>query len=909
MTEEPSKTPEVTAPQFDPQDTASIEDFFRKTAVRPMSLANLAGALGLGDGEQPALQKALTRLVEDGRLIETRDKRFGLPEKMNLVVGTLSCNDKGYGFVVPRDPSQRDLYIPRRKLGDAMHGDLVVARREDRRGSRVEGRIIRLLSRARTQVVGVYEKGAHIGYVVPLDRRMLHQVFIPEAEANGAVAGQVVAAEITNFPGGKGRRNPEGRVVEVLGERDDPRIDVEVIIREHGLPHEFPAEVVAEAEKISTEVQEEDLAGRTDFRDLPVVTIDGENAQDFDDAVRVAWLPSGNFELAVHIADVAAYVAPGSAIDREAQRRATSVYFPDRVVPMLPERLSNEICSLKPGVDRLVHTVVMEINPEGRTVNYEFHDGVLRSAERMTYKSVAALLEGSDDDLAEQHAEHIDHIRLMAELAAALRGYRARRGSIDFDLPVPELLINLRGEVEDVLRSERNDAHRIIEEFMIRANEVVASHLTWEDVATLYRVHDGPDAEKVEGFREFVTGLGLHLGGGARPRSRDFQRLVEQLEGQPGSRVIVYMMLRTMKQARYQPENVGHFGLASERYTHFTSPIRRYPDLVAHRILRFDRGSETGPALDFEALEGDLVRIGAESSERERNAEEAERRYVDWKSVQFMADKVGDSFEAYVTGVHSYGMFVELEPYFVEGLVHVSSLEDDYYHYDERQHRLEGKSSGRVFALGNRVRVQLVRADQGRRRLDFALEEGPLEPAIVTRAPAAEEPAQEPAPARRRRRRRRKRTGAAAAAGEPVPALEPQIAESAAGASAEPAVEATAAPDAAAETGRRRRRRRRAGRRAVREDGGARGRKSQKAIEPEAKDSRKSATAGRRKQDAKAAPERRKKRRGTGKTRSRNARSADSSSRAVRSKRASDAEKPKKEEAATPRVNPYLTDL
>ncbi len=761
MTEEKSNTAPSATPSFNPSDSDSLVAFLEK-APGPVDLDTLATGLGAADEQRDALKSSLTALAGKGAIIETRDGRFGSPTRMNLVVGRLTCHEKGFGFVIPGDPSQEDLYIPRRKLGNALHGDRVVARRESTRRHKTEGRIIRVLERARTQVVGRFEPGKSFGYVAPLDTRIGYEVYVAPGDAGDAKPGQLVTAEITSYPGGKGRRNPEGKIVEVLGELDDPRLDVEVIIREFGLPHEFPAEVLAEADNIATEVTEDDLEGREDFRELPIVTIDGENAKDFDDAVHVEKLPNGNYKLAVHIADVSAYVPVGSAIDKEAQLRATSVYFPDRVVPMLPEKLSNEICSLRPGVDRLVQSVVMEIDKHGRTVNFEFFDGVIRSAERMTYKAVAAILDGADEELAKKYADHVDHFKLMSELCDVLRKYRGKRGSIDFDLPEPEMRINMVGEVEDIFRSERNQAHRLIEEFMIRCNEVVASHTVWEEVASLYRVHEGPDPEKVKQFREFIGGLGLHLGGGRKTSSADFQRLVEHLEGQPGERTIIYLMLRSMKQARYSPDNIGHFGLASPRYSHFTSPIRRYPDLIVHRLVKADRDAVTQEEFDTAALAGRLAALATDCSERERTAEEAERRYVDWKKVQFMADKQGDSFEAFITGVHAYGFFVELESFFVEGLVHVSSLDDDYYRFDERKHTLKGETSGRTLTLGNRVKVQLARVDKDRRRLEFHLEEGPLEVAIkpLPKEAAAEEKDEE-STGRRRTRRRRGRKPAA----------------------------------------------------------------------------------------------------------------------------------------------------
>jgi len=707
-----------------------IVRFMRETAPRPLSESSLAKELNVAAEERGALKATLESLLAEGRLVRTRDDRYGVPEKMNLVVGDLSCHADGYGFVIPRgDPDQQDLFVSGKKLGDAMHGDLVVARKEHvRQSGKIEGKVIRVLERARTQVVGTFERSRNFGFVIPLDERMVYDVYIAEEQMNGAEKGKVVCAEITDYP--EGSRNPEGRIVEVLGDPEDPKIDVDIILREHELPHTFPDDVLAESEKIPTQVTGDDLEGREDFRELAVVTIDGESAQDFDDAIYVEKLPSGNFRLSVHIADVAAYVPVDSAIDREARRRATSVYFPDRVIPMLPERLSNETCSLKPGVDRLVQSVVIEIDREGKTVNYEFHDGVIRSAARMTYSRVAGILEG-DQQLRNEYSDHVEHFRHMSELCKVLRKYRGRRGALDFDLPEPEVLIDvLSGKVEQILRAERNEAHRIIEEFMIRANEVVASHMTWENVACLYRVHAGPDPERVERFREFLAGLGLRLGGGDEPEPTHFQRLIEHLEGQPGERVVTYQMLRTMKQAVYQPENIGHFGLASKRYAHFTSPIRRYPDLLTHRLLRADRGSSAQPGFDVEALEGRLGSLGQDCSRLERNAEHAERKYIDWKRVQFMADKVGDEFDAFIISVHSFGFFVELEPYFVEGLVHVSSLDDDYYEYEEDQHRLRGRSTNRILKLGNRVKVQLAKVDRERRRLDFSLIEGPLDAQI-----------------------------------------------------------------------------------------------------------------------------------------------------------------------------------
>lgn len=704
-------------------DVRRVLSYLRDEAHGPMPLETLATALEVPEAEQARLKELLAELTGSGKVVRTRD-RYGCPEKMNLVVGELSVHPDGFGFVMPGN-NEPDVFVAGKNLASALHGDRVVARVEHRRKSgKIEGRIIRVLERARKALVGTIEIRGKVAWVAPIEARIPYDVQIPLDDINGAADGQLVHVELTEYPDGK--RSPLGRVLEVIGDPADPKLDVEVVIREYELPHEFPAEVLAQAAKIDTEVRPEQIEGRTDFRTVPIVTIDGESAKDFDDAVFVEMTPNGNYRLHVHIADVSHYVAPGSAIDEEARRRGTSTYFPDRVVPMLPEKISNEVCSLMPGVDRLVQSAIIEIDRDGRTVNYDFHDGVIRSAARMTYREVAGVLDG-DETLVEKYADRQHQFERMRDLAEILMEYRQQRGSIDFDLPEPELVIDLRGAVEDVIKAERNIAHRIIEEFMIRANEIVASHLTWEGMPSLYRVHDGPDADRIERFREFISGVGHNLGGGSSPKPRHFMELIQQLDGRPEERVISTLMLRTMKQARYQRGNEGHFGLASEMYTHFTSPIRRYPDLIIHRLLRAERGSEAMPPLDVDALVDQLDSIGAACSFLERRAESAEREYVSWKKVQFMKDKLGEQFEGHITGVKSFGFFVQVEPFFIEGLVPVSALTDDYYRYDEARHRLVGEHTKRTFTLGDRVKISVARVDLERRRVDFALEEGPLE--------------------------------------------------------------------------------------------------------------------------------------------------------------------------------------
>jgi ribonuclease R len=765
-----------------------------------MSLEALVATPELNGADASRLKEILDELVAAGSLVETSNGSYGCPVRMNLVVGTLRAHADGFAFITPaRGSEQADLFVPGRHSNGAMNGDRVVGRIEHkRRSGKVEGRVIRVLERARTQLVGTFKEGGAFPFVKPLDPKLGTEIMIA-GDVKGATPGQLVAVEITEYASGS--RPPAGAIREVLGDTTDDNIDIEVVIREYGLRHEFPADVLAEAAKVPTEVTEAEIEGRTDFRSMPIITIDGESAQDFDDAVHVELRPNGLYRLHVHIADVGHYVKPGSAIDREAIERATSVYFVDRVLPMLPEQLSNEICSLKPKVDRLVQTVLIDIDRDGRTVNYEFHDGVINSADRMTYSEVAGIL-AEDEKLREKYPERVRDLERMAELATILTEHRRERGSIDFDLPVPELVLNLRGETEDIVRSERNAAHRLIEEFMIRANEVVASHLVWEDIPAMFRVHEGPDPERIETLRDFLTGLGHTLGGGRRPQPRDFMELLGRLVGRPEERVVSMLLLRSMKRAQYQVDNEGHFGLASYRYTHFTSPIRRYPDLVVHRALRADRLAnevEGGTPGAPEAPAVDLAALAAACSTTERIAEQAERTYADWKKLQFMADKVGETYEGHLVTVKSFGCFVELEPFFVEGLIAVSSLTDDYYRFDEAKHELRGERTGRVLKLGDRVKITVAKVDMNRRHLDFALLEGPLE-------------VDAPPPVQRRRRRRSRggRRGGAGRAGQKK--TEQPTAEGTEGKAVEPRAASTTS-DENAEPRRRRRRGRRGGRR------------------------------------------------------------------------------------------------
>jgi ribonuclease R len=697
----------------------------RDKVDHPATPREILQRLKLPRQQRPTFKKLLAELVESGALVETRGNRFGLPDRMNLVVGKVVTHPRGFGFVVPDQPLEEvkgDVFIAGSNLNQAMHGDRVVARIERISDNRAEGRILRILERGSSTVVGRFDlDGMGLGFVVPFDRRLIMDVSIPPGEHLDAKPGDMVVVEVTRWP--TPARGPLGRVVEALGDIDEPGVDNEIIIRKYGIPDAHSEEAVEEARRIGSAVRDDDLRGRTDFRPLVTVTIDGEHARDFDDAITIEKLPHGNYWLGVHIADVAHYVREESALDGEAFERGTSVYFPDRAVHMFPSELSTGLCSLNPQVDRLVQSCLMEVDRRGTVLRYELHDGVIHSNARMTYTDVNAILTDRDPDTIARYTDLVPLFEAMHELFGILNKRRHRRGSIDFDLKQAEIVLDDEGMVEAIVAAERNVAHRIIEEFMLLANETVAQHLDDHEVPTLYRIHEEPDPLKVAEFEEFVTTLGYSLAappGAVKPRH--FQKLVEKMRGTPEEKPIAFLMLRTMQKARYDDHNLGHFGLAAESYTHFTSPIRRYPDLVVHRTLRESRhGLMTEDRKD--ELTDDLPEIARHTSERERRADDAERELVQWKKVRFMADKVGDEFDGYITGVTAFGLFIELIEHFVEGLVHVSTMADDYYRFVERAHILQGENTGRVFRLGDRVTVQVIKVDMERRQIDLGLSE------------------------------------------------------------------------------------------------------------------------------------------------------------------------------------------
>jgi ribonuclease R len=831
---------------------------------RAAGFKQLVRELGLHGDAREELDAHLQKLVAAGELVQLNSDRYALPHAApnkhdkNLAAGRLTMHRDGFGFVIPDasslSPQMKarltgDIFIPPNAIGNAMHGDRVLvdvtAVRPD---GRAEGRIVRPVVRAHPTVVGIFHYGSRHNFVKPIDSKITMDIVIPagaeypetsvpptpsvleiskKAEpqrtqrkattvdrvlGNEAalrtewddLEGVVVDVEITDWP--TPTQNPRGRVVEILGRPDDFGVDVEITIRKSHLPHHFPAASLEEAQNVSATIPPREVQHRRDFRALPIVTIDGETARDFDDAVTVRRLDNGNFELQVHIADVAQYVKPDSALDQEARLRGTSVYFPDRAVPMLPLELSTDTCSLRPHLDRLVLSCVMHIDPRGEIASYELSEGVIRSAERMTYTAVNAVLEG-DAAARERYANLVPTFELMRDLAMILNHKRQRRGSIDFDLPEPVIEFDEFGLMKSITRSERNIAHRLIEEFMLSANECVAQYLESKRVASLYRVHEKPDAKRVYDFEVIAATFGYSLGVGPLPihrvqvktdrraarntgkqvrtieipkdvhiTPRMYQKLAAKIAGKPEERILSYLMLRSLKQARYSEENLGHFALAATSYTHFTSPIRRYPDLIVHRILKdalrdsaerhegaiaigvspastakhpsgqHDDDAAPSPwskrrSLHDETRAGapaphelggpisleELHNIAEESSQSERRADDAERELMEWKKVKFMQDRVGEDFDGLITSVTKFGFFVELTDLFVEGLVPLNTLTDDFYTYHENTRQIIGQRSRKTYSLGQRIRVLVDRIDPVEKKIQFAiLEDRPV---------------------------------------------------------------------------------------------------------------------------------------------------------------------------------------
>ncbi|MDQ0254615.1 ribonuclease R [Evansella vedderi] len=692
--------------------------YMKEEADKPLSIKDLEEAMGLDDSSQfKEFVKMLNELEEEGELVRTRSNRYGLPDKMNLLRGEVIMHPKGFAFV-KTEVGQDDVYIAGAEMNGAMNQDKVLVRlHPGSSGARPEGAIIRILERGVKTTVGTYVDDKHYGFVIPDDKRIPNDIFIPKNKEGGAVDGHKVLVEITKYP--EGRMSAEGQVLEVLGHKNDPGVDILSVIYKHGLPGEFEQETLDHANSVPNEIDPSELENRRDLRDETIVTIDGADAKDLDDAVQVKKLENGNYLLGVHIADVSYYVKEGSPIDVEAAERATSCYLVDRVIPMIPHRLSNGICSLNPQVDRLTLSCNMEFTPTGERVNHEIYQSVINTTERMTYTDVRKILQEEDEEVTKRYESLIPFFKGMEELAEILRNKRMARGAIDFDFKEAKVLVDEEGTPTDVVIRERSVAERLIEEFMLAANETIAEHFHWMKVPFMYRIHEDPDEEKLQRFLEFITNFGYVVKGAANTvHPRALQELLDQVKGEPEEAVISTVMLRSMRQAKYDPENIGHFGLSADFYTHFTSPIRRYPDLIVHRLIRTYLIDGKTDDATIEKWNEKLYEIAKHSSEMERRAEDASRETDELKKVQYMLDKIGEEYDGIISGVTNFGLFVEL-PNTIEGLVHVSYLTDDYYHYDEKQYAMIGERSGNVFRIGDEIEVRVVNVNVDERIIDF----------------------------------------------------------------------------------------------------------------------------------------------------------------------------------------------
>lgn len=699
-----------------------IINYFKESGTKPLTVHELEDIFAMHDVEEfKVLVKTLNELEMDGLLIRTRKNRYSLPEKMNLIRGKIDMNRKGFAFLIPDEEGVDDVYIHASDLNSAMHQDQVIVRieKKSRRDNRAEGVVIRVLKRAMTQIVGTFEESRSFGFVIPDDSRVVNDIFISKNDTMGAITGHKVIVKITQYP--EGRKSAEGEVVEILGHKNDPGIDILSIIHKHGLKIDFPQKVLNEAAAIPEHVTEAEIEGRRDLRDEVIMTIDGADAKDLDDAIRVEKLDNGNYLLGVYIADVSHYVKEKSSIDKEAYERATSVYLVDRVIPMIPHRLSNGICSLNRGEDRLVLACEMEVDQNGTVIEHEIFEGVIKTTERMTYENVNKILVDEDEAVMKEFEALVPHFQAMEKLAEILRGKRMKRGAIDFDFKEAKVLVDDEGTATDVVIRERSVGERLIEEFMLCANETVAEHFHWLDVPFVHRIHENPDEAKLNHFFEFLAGLGYVVKGSASDiHPLELQKVLERVKGEAEEMVISKLMLRSMKQAKYDPNSVGHFGLSTDFYTHFTSPIRRYPDLIVHRLIRtyLINGNLNNKTL--KKWRDALPDMTKHASEMERVAVETERDVDDLKKAEFMLDKIGEEFTGIISSVTSFGLFVELENT-VEGLVHVSYMTDDYYHYSDRHHALIGEMTRKVYKIGQEVEVKVSHVNMDEHAVDFVL--------------------------------------------------------------------------------------------------------------------------------------------------------------------------------------------
>ena len=688
----------------------------------PLKREELALIFNIHPSEMPMFYNFLDELEEDGYIIKTKKGRVMSPNKMGLFVGKFVAHRKGYGFVESDEEFTQDLFIPKDDINGALHNDRVMAEivtpaTEDKRA---EGKVIKIIKREVTRVVGLFQENKSFGFVVPDDKKFNQDIFIPKRGFNGAKNDDKVVCEITLWP--QENRKPEGKIIEVLGKKGERGVEIDSIIRAHGLPEEFPKKVIDEANYVSSQDLEDEIARRLDLRHLEIFTIDGEDAKDLDDAISIEVLPNGNYKLGVHIADVTHYVREKSKLDKEALKRATSVYLVDKVIPMLPKQLSNGVCSLNPFEDKLTLSCIMEIDENGKVVNSEIAETVINSKARMTYTEVSDILEKDDEKLKQTFAKQVEDFKNAEKLARILMKRRERRGAIDFDFPEAKIILNREGKVVDIKCYERRISNKMIEEFMLVANETVAEHFYWLQLPFVYRIHETPSAEKMEDLNKFIATFGYHIKGDLEDvHPKEIQSLVEKIKGTKEEESISTIALRSMKQAKYSPQCIGHFGLAAKYYCHFTSPIRRYPDLFIHRVISsylkhdYNINEELRKKYGIEA-----VKYADSSSEREKIAQKVERDAEKIKKAEFMKSKIGQEYDGVISGITSFGIFVELDNT-VEGLVRFENIGDEYYIYDDERKTLKGEKSNKVYKIGDKVKIEVLSADKLTRKIDFKL--------------------------------------------------------------------------------------------------------------------------------------------------------------------------------------------
>ncbi len=693
-------------------------DLMNHKDYKPMKIKEIAMVLNIPAKERDILNQLMEDLIHEGKIVKTKRGKFSTPEQINILVGRFIAHPRGYGFVEIEN-ADNDIFIPIPFVNGALHEDKVAIKliRKVSSGKRQEGEVLHIIERGKKEIIGTYDKNKSFGFVIPDNRKFVKDIFIAKADSMGAVSGHKVVVKIQNF--GNDRRNPEGKVVEILGHINDPDTDILAIIKSFRLPTEFPKDVMKALNDIPLEVDEKSKEGRLDLRHLQTVTIDGEDAKDLDDAITIECHENGSYTLGVHIADVTHYVTEGSPLDKEALKRGTSVYLVDRVIPMLPHKLSNGICSLNAGEDRLALSCLMNINEQGNVLNHQIVESVIHVNRRLSYTIVKKILEDRDDNLLQEYKELVSMLIHMQTLAAKLRKKRKVRGSINFDFPESKIKLNEKGEPIEIMPYDRNVATKIIEEFMLLCNETIAENFYWQELPFVYRTHEEPDHEKIQNLGQFIYNFGYHMKGKGEIHPKQIQKLLIDVEGKQEEVIISRLALRSMKQARYTTTNDGHFGLATQYYCHFTSPIRRYPDLQIHRIIKENlHGQLIGERLaNYQAL---LPSVAKRCSDNERIAVEAERETDKLKKVEYMEKHIGETFTGVISGVTNWGMYVEL-PNTVEGLIHVHALDDDYYIYDSEQHIFVGERTDKVYRLGDQVEIKVVKANKIERTIDFEL--------------------------------------------------------------------------------------------------------------------------------------------------------------------------------------------